>query len=446
METNRIHPVIRLRRSLNNMILGVTFGMAFFTVFNGPAYNAFIRLLDVSEFLYSFLVAMPVVGGVLQVVGSMILERTGRRKPVFIIAGFVHRLAMIPVALLPLIMPQAMKPLMIALIVTFVVMSSVARSITIITFSSWLGDLVPQDIRGGFLGKRAMISTISAALTALATGQFLDMVPGYTGYAMVFVLCSLLGAADILCFFWVDEPKFKKSPQKAKTLDIFVLPFRDRNYRNFLWFATVWSFAINFASPFFIVYMQEDLKLTFFQISAGTQFVPNLITILCISRSGRMMDIYGAKPVMRLFNLIIAFIPILWAVSTPSSYWVVILIGILTGISWPMYELSVLSLSISLSPEKNRSGYLAAYALVVALFGTAFANLCGGLFMELVRPVLDRNPIPFLFGFRFNAFHIMFILSAFIRLAAILVFENRFEEAKSVPFSAMIKRMASKAQ
>lgn len=444
MEIDRPQPVIRLRRSLHNIILGLTFGMAFFTIFNGPTFNAFIRSLNGSEFLYSLLVAMPVLGGILQIAGSIILERTGKRKRVFLIAGLIHRLSMIPVALLPLLMPATMQPVIITLIVSFVLIASVANSITGITFNSWLGDLVPSEIRGSFLGKRAMISTITGAFTALAAGWFLDLVPGYTGYAIVFIVCSLLGACDILCFIWVDEPPFKKGAHKKFTKEFFLLPLKDVNYRRFLYFIAVWTFGVNFAGPFFIIFMREDLNLTFFQITAGTQFVPNLVTIFLIGRSGRMMDTYGAKPVMRLFGLIITSLPLLWVFTTPSSYWIVILIGIITGIGWPMFDMSNLNLSIWLAPEKSRSIYMALYALVVALFGTALANLSGGLFMQFLRPVLDKNPIPFLFGLRFNAFHILFLLSAAIRLVSIFVFHGRFEEEKAVPFSTMMKSLTGR--
>ena len=85
-----------LHRDLNLLILAVTFGMAYMTVYNGPSFNAFVRSLGGGDFIFAAMMAMPVFTGLLQLVASVALRRAGRRRKLFIIAGLLQRLILIP--------------------------------------------------------------------------------------------------------------------------------------------------------------------------------------------------------------------------------------------------------------------------------------------------------------------------------------------------------------
>jgi hypothetical protein len=137
-----------IRRSLNLIIWGITLGMAYFTVFNGPSFNAFIRALGAGDFVYSFIIALPILGGVMQILGSFLMEHTGRRKSIFLGFGFVHRLIMIPVALIPVFIPEVYKDARITLIVICLLIGSCSNAMVGITFNSWIGSIIPTDIRG----------------------------------------------------------------------------------------------------------------------------------------------------------------------------------------------------------------------------------------------------------------------------------------------------------
>ena len=95
-----------LHRDLNLLILAITFGMAYMTVYNGPSFNAFIRSLGGGDFVFAVIMAMPVFTGLLQLVASVALRRAGRRRKIFIVAGLLQRLILIPTALVPLLLPE----------------------------------------------------------------------------------------------------------------------------------------------------------------------------------------------------------------------------------------------------------------------------------------------------------------------------------------------------
>ena len=66
MNQNRISGY-ELRRSLNLLIISITFGMAFFVVIQGAPLTGFVRALGADDLIFGIIMAMPVLGGVLDV-------------------------------------------------------------------------------------------------------------------------------------------------------------------------------------------------------------------------------------------------------------------------------------------------------------------------------------------------------------------------------------------
>lgn len=428
-----------LKRSLELVILGITFGMAYFTVFNGPSFNAFIRTLGAGDFVYSLIMALPILGGVIQIAGSLLMEHSGKRKAIFLGFGLVHRLIMIPVALIPVFVPEVYQDVRITLIVICLLIGSLANAMVGITFNSWMGSLIPSEIKGQYFSYRSMISTISAAVTTLAVGWFLDMVPGYTGYSIVFIIVALFGAADILCFIWVYEPPMVKSEEKLNIKSMITIPLKNRNYRRFMLFAVVWTFGAGISGPFISLYQIEQLKLSFLQISLATQFASNLMTILFIRKIGNLIDRFGMKPVQKLACIIVATLPLLWTLTTPDTYSLAVVIGVLQGLGTPSYDMTALNLSIWLAPEKNRSVYLAFYAMVLALFGTMLGNMTGGFIMETFRPLFPEEGFPYLFDRTLSPYHLLFIATSLVQFFALLVLQPGFSEERSNSLKDLLK-------
>ena len=423
---------VELRRSLNFVILGITFGMAFFVIVNGTPLTGFTRALGAGDFVYSIIMAMPVIGSVFQVFASYFLENTGRRKFIFLLFGFIHRLLWIPIAIIPLVVPMNYSIIRIWAFIVLLSVSSVANSIVGVSFMSWMGALVPMDIRGRFFSKRTMICTISSAIAGMAAGRLLDKIPDFKGFAIVFITAALLGLADILCFIWVKDPPMELPKERIPFLKLFVEPFSNRNYVRFILFISVWNFGVNFVGPFFNVYMIEDLKMSYFTITIFTQVCSNFFTVISIRYWGRIVDKFGNKPVLSICCSLVIILPALWCFTTPENYIIIVFITSIGGILWPGIDLTVTNLSIWLAPEKNRSIYVANYSLIVSLVGIALAFVCGGAFLEFTKPFLNHLNFTFVMGQKFNSFHVLFIMSSLIRLLALLIFLPRIEEENSL--------------
>jgi len=410
-----------LHRDLNLIILAVTFGMAYMTVYNGPPLNAFIRSLGAGDFVFAVIMAMPVFSGLLQLVASIVLQKAGRRKGLFITSGLIQRLILIPTALVPLLLPDQFKGTRILLVLLLIAINSGAQAFMIISYSSWMGAMVPTEIRGRYFSKRTLISTITSLIVAPLAGLFLDKVPGTTGYAILFLIVAVLGVIDILFFFWIRDPAM--TPQtEVKPIHMHIMqPLKDANYRQFILFSTAFQFSLNLSGSFFTPFMLEHLHMSMLAITILTQTTMSLFVILSVGRIGSLMDRFGTKTVMSVAVIIIMVLPAFWFFATPENYLVTIfLVQMLAGVVWPAYEMGTMNLSIWLAPEEERPSYLASYAFIVALFGILPGQLLGGAIMEGFGAWLKVNPLPWLFGRGMIPFDLLLALTVFGRTAAVV--------------------------
>lgn len=433
-----------LKRSLKLNIIAVTFGMVFFTIVGNPVgsaiFTGYMKKLGVGDFVYSVVLALPVLGAVSQIFGSYFLETTGKRRFMFLASGCIHRVLWIPIAIIPLFMNTHSHTAMIWIITILITISSIASSVSGVSFNSWMGQLVPTDIIGRFFGVRTLVFTISGAISALVVGYAVDVVKGISGFSIIFVVGAIFGLVDILMFIFIKHPPMKTSAMKPSLKNIITEPFKNSNYLKFVIFATAFSFGVNFSGPFFNVYMIEVLKMDYFMINLSTQVMASIATILCVRIWGGWADRYGNKPIIFVSSVIIILAPVTWIFATPTNYFMVFVANILAGIGWSGYNLALFNLSVWLAPEKNRSAYTACFTLMTATIGTALAYLCGGLFLQYARPYFEHANIPFLFGTPLNAFCIMFVISALLRVMAIIWFYPRYNEKNAASAQILLDK------
>jgi MFS family permease len=428
MRTETVHH--ELRRSLNRVILGVSFGIVYFTVVNGPPLTGFIRALGANDLIYSIIMALPMLSSVVQVLAAYLFENSGYRKLSFLISGF-FRVIWIPIVLIPLILPAKDYHARIILITILIAIYSITNSVTGVSFLSWMGDLVPSAIRGRFFSTRTMVFTMVGAVAGLLIGLFLDRLNNLVGFAILFSVVAIFGMIDIACFIWIKDPPHPPRP-KSSFRELCMEPFQNPNYVKYLSFAAVWNFGINFATPFFNVYMLENLGMKYFNVFILSQFVSNVATILFVRVWGRIADKYGSKPVLMICGTGMVMISFLWCLATPGNYLLIIpLIYVLTGIFWPGCDVTSTNLAIWLAPEKNRSAYIAMYTLAASLVGGGLAYICGGAFMEFTGPYFAQLKLPFLFGHYFNNFHSLFIIAGIVRVIAVFGLMQRVTDGQS---------------
>ena len=238
-----------LRRTLNLLVWSVCFGIIFFNITTGFPLAGFARELGLGDLLYSVMLAMPVLGGTVQIVASFVLEKKRKRKEIFLLSGLVNRSPWLLVAVLPFLVRS--RGLLFPLLVAFLTMGAVGGAFVNVSFLSWVGDLVPLGVRGRFFGHRGMVATGAALLSGLLVGKVLDAAKGIAGFTFVFMLASLAGLAELFFFARAYDPPMSASSLGTSPRLALKEVLGCRPFWKFLFFLISWNFAVNVASLFF---------------------------------------------------------------------------------------------------------------------------------------------------------------------------------------------------
>ncbi|MBU3934024.1 MAG: MFS transporter, partial [Candidatus Omnitrophica bacterium] len=85
-----------------------------------------------------------------QIFGSYIIEKTGKKKTLCLFSILASRLLWILIIMLPLAIFAAFSDWRIWMLVAVIAVSSLFGSLSGVSWLAWISDLVPQNIRGSY--------------------------------------------------------------------------------------------------------------------------------------------------------------------------------------------------------------------------------------------------------------------------------------------------------
>jgi len=430
-----------LRKNLYLVIWAVTAGMLGTVVTTGPVWSGFQRqVLGANDFQLGLISAIPYAVSALQIFMSYIMEKRRNRRFLFLFFGILGRSFWILIGLVPYIFPSFGVDLRIWLVIVFVGIIFFGNSFVNLGFGSLMGDLVPIRIRGSYFGVRQMVSLASGVIAGLLISSMIDRV-GITGYSIALVLAGISQLMDITCFFFIKWPPMPESKDDHTSLLTMVREvFSNKNFVKLILFYSIWIFSANIAGPFWNVYMLENLKMSFTQMSLYSQIISNIATVLVISRWGRLIDRYGNKPILQMATIFMALSPLPWFFATPASTYFILISNIFSGASWPVSDLCQQNLYLSHSPQKHRSMFIAVFLACINLFGVAFANMVGGFLMQTPFTALAEQHYV-LFGMEMNSSRYMFLATVLLRILVLIFFLPHINEEGAWTMGAAIKDM-----
>ena len=426
-------------RSLRLAILAVAFGVIQFNIVGGIAMAGYLRSLGVSDFVFGLLYAIGPIISPLQLAASYILERTRKRKALFITFGLIQRVIWLPFGLIPFIIPMEQHTLRIWMVSLVLFIVAFCGPFMNVTFFSFIGDLVPEHIRGRYFAVRMRISTICGIAGGILTAWILDSFSPIYSYAYVFALAAIMGTLDIVCFFRIKFPEMAHSPKEGEGfLQMLGGVVKNKPYMRFIFFMTFWLFSLNLSGPFILVHLREGVQLSNTLITVAVQILPNVCSVFIVSRWGRTLDSHGNKPVMQVANGILCFAPFLWIITTnnPISVVLIMLIGLMHGLLLPGFDLGANNIMIGHAPQVNRSMYIAVYFMCTSIIGIGLANAMGGWLLDNVFSITEAMELSVL-GVVLTRYSYLFALTALLRCFMVYIALPRMVKEESSTSSAM---------
>lgn len=352
----------------------------------GVFLTAFALAIGASNYEIGMLASIGLLSQLMQLPGLFLVERFGARRGITLLCAGVSRLLWLFILLIPLLFAgSGVSFLLLWLLVANLVMSTCNPA-----WNSLLRAVVPADRFGTFFANRLAVGTTVALLLTLAGGYFVDWwgsrFPELSlyAYSVLFGVGLLFGLAELIAIARIPEPTMERR-ESVDLLGLLAGPLRDDNFRQLLKFIAPWSFAINMAAPFFVIYMLDRIGLSLFAVTA-LMTLSQVTNILFLRIWGRLADRFSNKAVLSISGPLFLLAVLGFSFTTlPESHSLtmplLIAIHMLSGISTAGVALGAGNISLKLSPHGTAHAYMTVFGLAGAITG-AVAPIVGGVLAD----------------------------------------------------------------
>jgi len=413
-------------------ILGTVFGVI--CTSSSPSLTGYAEFLGANDIVFGLLTGIPLAAAVLQIPFSILVSRTQKRKRYMMTYGLFSRALWIVIGLVPYFIGEEPEWLRLWSVIFLIGISSSFSAVINTCWMPWMADIVPTEIRGRWLSIKEGICSIAGVTMGLFVAMLLDRMPGMIGYTTVFVMGGILGVLDMVCFFFVKEV-YKTPPVRLRIVPLFKRILNDKPFFRFTIFWTLWSFTANMSGYYLGRYALTEMGLSYMQFTLFGQVAASTITVIVISKWGKLLDQYGCKPVLWVSCVIGSLTPAFYLLSVPGSIWPTFLHNTIGAFFWSASNLAATSLQLTSSPDAERPSYLAFFSFFTSLFGAFLGVLFGGAILELVQSTAVLSSI---FPDRYKC---MIGLSVILRLGSVLLYIPRLENNREYTTADMLRGM-----
>lgn len=383
-----------LERGLRSLMIDGTASTIMGSLTGGAFLVTYALLLGASNLAIGFIAAAAPLAQVMQIPAIFLIEKLQHRKRLVVLFAGLGRAFLFLCALLPyMFLPEQRVTFFVVALIFYNGLGSISAC----AWSSWMHDLIPQDIMGRFFGKRLAVSTAFAALFSLGAGVWVDHSFGSNGtliYSLFFGFGAFLGLVS--CFFLARVPEpHMQSHHVERLLPMLRQPFLDKNYRRLITFLAVWNFAVNLAAPFYTVYMIRQLGISLAWI-IGLSVLSQAINVIFFNIWGKLADRFSNKSCLTVAGPLFIIGIGLWPFLTLPDKHVLtvpllVLIHVLSGISTAGVTLCSSNIALKSAPKGQATVFLATNSLVNGLAACVAPVLAGVLSDYLQNQQLKLN-------------------------------------------------------
>jgi len=448
---------LRPRPDMRASVCEGLFGQMFLNL--AGAWSAFVTALALSlgagSRAFGLIFAAGPVIAFSQVLGPVLLPVFGgsRRRLVVAASAAARGIIFLIPAVVLWLEPEAALALFIVCFLASQVFTGVMTSV----WTSWIGAVVPERIRGRFLGKRTQLMMALGLVVAFAASVFKDLsVPGgETGLTGFFrrvlgvagglwgaggeryaylIIFAFAGAAGLASTLLLLRQRDRPAPAVRFSLRSLAEPLRDRRFRRLVYFFGWWWFAASFGAPFWQPFYLEVLGMSL----TAVQIYNSLLIIAMAATAalwGRLIDRFGNKPVLRGLIFLATANSFVYVFMRPDLYWWVWLEAVTSGAMWGGAMVATTNFIISLSPEAKRDSYVAVYAVVAGACGLV-STVGSGQFVAMLPRYVSLG------GWQLLNMKVAFLITTAFRLVSHVPM-YLVKEPRAVPFHHMMRAVAA---
>ena len=254
---------------------------------------------------------------------------------------------------------------------------------------SWLGDLVPQPVRGAFIGRRQLCVRVGSLIGMMASGLFTFYWKEHhakpiwwQGYALSAYAGGFFLLAAVVPLRGMAGVTIGAIARCGADVASMLKPFADRRFLRLVLFGCWLSFFNGISQAAQGIYAPVILGLTL-MVMLSFRSTMMLGQAAMSPWLGRLTDRIGNRPVMIVCQVLVATGPLFYLLATPDSPWWIA--G--AWIAWIAYaglNIGLTNLMLKLAPPEEKTTYVAMNFTVTGL-AFAVSTILGGLALDAYR-------------------------------------------------------------
>lgn len=385
----------------------------------------------------SLIKAAPHLAGSLRLAAPALIGRLADRKR-FCLASYLCAVVLLAAMFVAALPARRLAPSRtLACVVLLWCGYHVLEYLGAVALWSWLADLVPQRVRGRFLGRRERWSVTGQALAMLGAALFGWLwAEGYpeavwAGYAIPGLLGCLVLGGSLVPLGLMPRAAPPRLPTPSRPLRLILRPFGDPGFRRYIAFGCWFSFFNGVIQSAQEIFPRQILGIRL-PLRLGLQTGMRIGQLALSPTLGRWADRAGNRTVLAVSVPVIASSTLFFCVATPAAwYW-----AIGAWVAWIAYagvNVAQPNLMLQLAPASARPAYVAAYQTASGLC-VAASMIVGGVAFDGLYGRFGPGVLPLpLAWLRIDLFQAIFLFGFLTRTMSLLVLlavrESRVHDA-----------------
>jgi MFS family permease len=349
---------------------------------------AFALTVGMGEIAAGLVATLPLLAGaLLQLASPAAIRRLDSHRKWVVLCAACQSASFIP--LLVAILAGHVPPALVFLAATMYWGAGMATGPA---WNTWIGTIVPHQVRARYFARRTRVSQACVLLGFLAGGITLQAGMAWdrrlTAFATLFLAAGTCRFVSACFLARQSEPVPPGERQRNVPLRELWARFQRGSDGRLLVYLLAVQVAVQISGPYFTPYMLRQLHFSYvdYVTLVGVSYVAKVVALPAL---GRLAHRCGARRLLWLGGLGIVPLPALWLVS--NSFPFLMVVQAAGGVAWAGYELAMFLLFFEAIDESERTSVLTTHNLAHAA-ATVAGSLLGGALLA----VGDKAPIAYL--------------------------------------------------
>ncbi|MFH0835839.1 MAG: MFS transporter [Candidatus Micrarchaeota archaeon] len=338
----------------------------------GEAYlAAYAVLRGASEAFIGSLSSLPaLLGAFIQIAAPYAANRYRNRKKMVLFAVSLNAVSWLLMLSTVFLSVEIALPLLLVFFTVYVVSNAFTNPL----WSGWMAEIVPEKIRGSFIGRRNSVTQLVALSATLAAGSLLGLFQDaalLVAFAGLFFVSFLARSISLYYLTRISDDDAKSPVFVENPLDFIKNPVNAET-RNLVLYSCLFLVTVHLAAPFFVVYEFRDLGFTYFEFTV-LLLAAGIARVVAMRYWGGLSQSFGSKTILFSCTVFASLIPLLWLTTT--NFYVLALFEVFSGFTWAGIEFALFTYVLSSASQDRVPALISNYNFFAGVARFAGASL-----------------------------------------------------------------------